>query len=238
MTGPGDNDADRAAGQEQNQNRNQSRSQSRSRAPAPEPSATEESGEEVDWRVFARDVLGSILAVAVVGIYLFAVSGVWPPLVAVESPSMVPNMQINDLVFVMEEERFAGEGARHGVVTAQAAETTGYDKFGRPGDVIVFERNGREAETPIIHRAMFWVSEGENWYDEADPDFVGGAGSCEALANCPAPHAGFITKGDGNSNYDQAGPGVLSGPVRPEWVVGTAEIRIPGLGWIRLTSTG
>jgi signal peptidase len=229
MTGPGESDAERAAGQEQNR--------ARDRAPAPEPGTSDEPDEEIGWRLFVRDVLSSVLAVALVGVYLFAVSGVWPPLVAVESPSMVPNMQVNDLVFVMEERRFAGEDAHHGVVTAHTGATNSYEKFGQPGDVIVFERNGRSDQTPIIHRAMFWVSAGENWYDEADSDFVGGAESCEALANCPAPHAGFITKGDGNSNYDQAGPGVLSGPVRPEWVVGTAELRIPGLGWIRLTST-
>ena len=35
-----------------------------------------------------------------------------------------------------------------------------------------------------------------------------------------------------NSNYDQAG--TLSTPVRPEWVVGTAEVKVPYLGQIRL----
>jgi signal peptidase len=187
------------------------------------------------WRLFARDLLTSVVAVMLVGAYLFAISGVWPPLVAVESESMVPNMQVNDLVFVMEENRFPGETAENGtgVVTAHRGED--YRKFGAPGDVIVYTPDGNSRRTPIIHRAMLYVEDGENWYDRADPEAVA-VGSCSALANCPAPHAGFITKGDNNGRYDQATG--LSGPVRAEWVVGTAEFRVPGLGWVRLQSSG
>jgi len=211
----------------------------------PDPPAPEGHQGGEDWVLFARDVVSSVAAVVLVGCFLFAVSGVWPPLVAVESPSMVPNMQPNDLVFVMDEQRFPGEGHRAGVVSAHAGAETGYEKFGHSGDVVVFERNGRAGPTPIIHRAMFYVEEGENWYDRADPDHVAGADACEVddnpetdtgLRNCPAPNAGFITKGDGNSNYDQVTG--LSRPVDPDWVVGTAEVRVPGLGWIRLQSAG
>ncbi|WP_369685613.1 S26 family signal peptidase [Salinibaculum rarum] len=199
-----------------------------------------------EWQLFAYDLVSSVVAVMVIGAYLFAVSGVWPPLVAVESESMVPNMEVNDLVFVMDEERFPGENAHAetGVVTAQG--DTDYRKFGQQGDVIVFAPDGNSDRTPIIHRAMFWVEEGENWYDRADPDYVGGADACEAdrdpssdtgLRNCPAPHDGFITKGDNNGLYDQAGRGgAQTGPVKPAWVVGTAEVRIPGLGWVRLAT--
>jgi signal peptidase len=198
-------------------------------------------GETSSWRLFAYDVLSSVLAVLVVGAYLFAVSGVWPPLVAVESESMVPNMQVNDLVFVMEADRFPGPDAQSdsGVVTARAGRAADYRKFGGYGDVVVYERDGDGQRVPIIHRAMFWVEAGENWYDRADPAHVGTATACgdttnEGLRNCPAPHGGFITLGDNNNRYDQASG--LSEPVRPGWVVGTAEVRVPGLGWIRLQS--
>ncbi len=188
------------------------------------------------WAMFARDLVTSALAVVLVGALLFAVSGVWPPLVAVESGSMEPNMYRNDLVFVMEETRFPGGSAVNGtgVVTHAAANDSGYVRFGNPGDVIVYERNGNPNRTPIIHRAMFYVEEGERWYDRANPDYVGGASSCKELEHCPAKYSGFITKGDNNSNYDQVGPTVISDPVRREWVVGTAEVRIPGVGWLRL----
>jgi len=82
---------------------------------------------------------------------------------------------------------------------------------------------------------MLYVESGENWYGRADSDAIATASDCTELAHCPAPHAGFITKGDNaatNSNYDQAT--ARSSVVRPRWVVGTAELRIPGLGWIRL----
>jgi len=113
-----------------------------------------------------------------------------------------------------------------------------YRKFGGTGDVVVYEPNGNARQTPIIHRAHFWVDAGENWYDRADQSIVD-ADSCDELRNCPAPHAGFITKGDNqatNDYYDQARG--ISSPVKPEWVRGTAEYRIPYLGWVRLTVSG
>jgi signal peptidase len=191
-------------------------------------------------------VLGSVLAVVLVGLVLFAASGLWPPMVAVESGSMNPNLHRGDLVFVMEEHRFAAPAAHDGtgVVTFQTGERTGYRKFGGSGDVIVYRADGENGGTPIIHRARFWVNESENWYDKADPSAVGAAEACETdddpdtdtgLRNCPAPHAGFITKGDNpvqNERYDQATG--LSSPVRPSWIIGTAEFRIPYLGYVRL----
>ena len=189
---------------------------------------------------YVREVLSSVLAVLLVGALLFAISGLWPPMVAVESPSMNPHMKTGDLVFVMEEHRFPGGAAydETGVVTHRTGERTGYRKFGMGGDVIVYEPDGNGRTTPIIHRAMFYVNESENWYDKAvevDPEAVGSAGSCAAMENCPAPNAGFITKGDNertNRRYDQVSG--LSDPVAPAWVVGTAEFRIPWLGNIRL----
>lgn len=186
---------------------------------------------------YVRDVFTSAGAVVLVGLLLFGVSGIWPPMVAVESPSMTPHMKTGDLVFVMEEHRFAPEAAVEGtgVVTAQVGQRTGYEKFKQPGDVIVYRPDGSDLDTPIIHRARFWVNSSENWYDKANPEFLAGADDCEELANCPAPHAGFVTKGDANPQYDQVGEmSAISEPVKPSWVIGTAEFRIPWLGWVRL----
>jgi signal peptidase len=127
--------------------------------------------------VYVQDVVSSVGAVLLVGALLFAVSGVWPPLVAIESGSMEPHIDTGDLVFVMEENRFAGDTARYGVVTAENGEN--YRKFERPGDVVVYAPDGNNQTTPIIHRAMFWVEEGENWYDRADESAVGSARNCE-----------------------------------------------------------
>ncbi|WP_417936016.1 S26 family signal peptidase [Haloarcula saliterrae] len=185
---------------------------------------------------YGMDIVGSAGAVILVGLLLFTVSGVWPPLVAIESPSMDPHIEKGDLVFVMEEERFAGENARRGVVTAAAAEESGYVRFEQPGDVIVYEPDGDTRRTPIIHRAMFYVENGTNWYNRADPDHIGGADNCGELANCPVENGGgFITKGDNNNQYDQVGDSPISEPVKPRWVIGTAEYRVPLLGEIRLS---
>ncbi|WP_254839295.1 S26 family signal peptidase [Natronomonas marina] len=191
--------------------------------------------------LYVRDVVTSVGAVLVVGLLLFAVSGIWPPMVAIESGSMNPNMERGDLVFVVSDERFVPEaapthdGASTGVIPADRAEEVGHKEFGKHGDVIVYRPDGNNRRTPVIHRAMLWVEDGENWYDRADPDDIANADNCQELRHCPAPHAGFITKGDNgvtNPNYDQVS--TLSAPVRPEWVVGTAELRVPYLGQIRL----
>ncbi|MFB6133411.1 MAG: S26 family signal peptidase [Halanaeroarchaeum sp.] len=186
--------------------------------------------------VFAREVLVSALVVAIVGMLLFAISGVWPPMVAVESGSMEPHLERGDLVFVMEETRFAPEYAtgETGVVPYRTGIEHGYTSFGSYGDVIVYHPNGNPDRKPVIHRARFWVEEGENWYERADPAYVSGD-DCASIPNCPAPHAGFITKGDNpetNGYYDQTRG--ISEPVKPSWIEGTAEVKVPWLGWIRL----
>jgi len=184
-----------------------------------------------------RETGVSALAVLAVGLLLFGVSGVWPPMVAVESGSMTPHMQKGDLVFVTEPGRYAPAAATTGdtgVVTYRRGVETGYRSFGDYGSVVVYDDPGRIGP-PIIHRARFHVEAGENWYGRANKEYVA-ADSCEELRNCPADHAGFITKGDSNARYDQAMG--ISEPVRAEWVTGVARIRVPLLGWIRLWLTG
>lgn len=191
--------------------------------------------------VYAREMLTSVGGVLAVGLLLFAISGVWPPMVAIESSSMEPHMGVGDLVFVMDEHRLAPDyaHAETGVVTYQTGKERGYTKFREPGDVIIYKPNG-QGGTPIIHRARFWVSAGENWYDRADPKHIGSADNCKELEHCPAPHGGFITKGDNpatNQQYDQVNGISVGGPVKPEWVVGTAELRIPVLGYVKLCAS-
>ncbi|MFC4436102.1 MULTISPECIES: S26 family signal peptidase [Natrialbaceae] len=192
-----------------------------------------------DSAVLVRDVLSSVAIVVVIGLLLFAVSGIWPPLVAVESGSMEPNMEKGDLIFVVADDRFVGDdpAGETGVVTLESGQGNGHEKFGQPGDVIIFEPNGDEFRTPVIHRAHFWVQEDENWVDtKANEEYVNGA-TCEQLQTCPANHDGFVTKGDANSYYDQyqQGPGAQTDVVQPGWVTGKATFRIPWLGYVRLT---
>ena len=185
-----------------------------------------------------REVGFSFGIVLLIGLLLFSVSGVWPPMVAVESESMEPNINQYDLVIVTDPGRFAPETAdKRGVVTAESVSESGYTSFNRAGSVVVYE-NPESFGPPIIHRAHFYVEEGENWYDEANPDYIT-ADSCAELDQCPAPHAGYITKGDNNASnaqYDQANG--IAPVVRPGWVTGIAHLRIPRVGYIRLALTG
>lgn len=92
--------------------------------------------------------------VAVVGgialaLYLFA--GTWPAVVTIESESMVPNMNVGDLVLVVDEDRFGP------LTTWAEGQLTGYTSFGNYGDVIIYRPNGVDSVHPIIHRAMTYV---------------------------------------------------------------------------------
>ncbi|WP_425504770.1 S26 family signal peptidase [Salinigranum marinum] len=209
-----------------------------SQPPDPVPGRSDESFARRLWTAesgplfFLREVATSAGAVLLVGLLLFGVSGVWPPMVAVESGSMEPHMHKGDLVFITEPGRYTPDVAygSTGVVTAENGAEAGYRSFGGEGSVVVYDDPG-QGGPPIIHRAQFYVESGENWYDRADPEYVS-AESCRELLNCPAPHAGFITKGDANGRYDQAS-GIAS-PVRSSWITGIARLRIPYLGWVRL----
>ncbi|WP_222915501.1 S26 family signal peptidase [Natrinema sp. SYSU A 869] len=191
-----------------------------------------------DWRVTAcRDTVMCLGVITVVGLLLFGVSGTWPPFVAVESGSMEPNIREGDLVFVVDDDRFAGENAvaETGIATLESGRASGHEKFASSGDVIVFVPNGDPTKTPTIHRAHFWVEKGERWVEtKADPGSLNGA-TCNDIVTCPAPHDGFVTKGDANSGYDQLPrSGADTTIVSPNWVTGKAMIRAPMVGGVRL----
>lgn len=189
---------------------------------------------ETDYWLVAlfREVVAHVAIIAVLAMLLFAISGVWPPFVAVKSNSMQPHLSQGDLVFMIDEQRLspAFSAADTGVVTYRTGEKQGYKQFGAYGDVIAFQPQ-KPGQSRVIHRAHFWVNESENWYAKANKSYLAGS-SCAEVPNCPAPHSGFVTKGDGNKLYDQANG--VSGPVKPSWIQGTAEIRIPYLGYARV----
>lgn len=185
-----------------------------------------------------REVAISFGVVLLIGLLLFGVSGVWPPMVAVESESMEPNINKYDLILVTEPGRFTGDAADEtGVVTVDSVDGENHASFDQPGSVVVYKDPGSFGP-PIIHRAHFYVEADENWHDRANPDHIS-AESCEELNNCPAPHAGYITKGDNeasNGKYDQANG--IAPVVKPGWITGIAQLRLPKIGYIRLALTG
>ena len=167
------------------------------------------------WLALLRDILVAFLVVAVIMSVVYAYSGSVNPLVAVQSGSMEPHINIGDVVFNRGLQRVSV----HNSTTDGKA--TNYSRFGNYGDVIIYRPNGDEHATPIIHRAMYWVNAGNRLPN-----------------NQTAAHAGYITKGDHNQDYDQ--PLLFGGmpsvePVKPEWIIGVAQQpAIPWIGNLRL----
>lgn len=173
---------------------------------------------EVGWlKGILRDVLWVIVLLLLFTSASKLALGVWQPLVVVESGSMEPHLYRGDVVVI----RSSHMGS---IITWREGKTMGYKSFGDFGDVILYYKYGRDG-TPIIHRAMYYVEKGE-------PMWEGGP---------PAPHAGYITKGDNpltNPYYDQQGSISYLTPVRDGWVVGKAMMRIPKIGYITLLFRG
>ncbi len=164
------------------------------------------------WVGILRDFLFMATVVAIFSLASYLALGRAAPMVAVETGSMIPNIQIGDIVFVESINRTE-------IITYSTGKETDYASFGDYGDVILYRKSGKEGSTPIIHRARYYVEAGE-------PMWPGGPA---------APHAGYITKGDNNALSDQQGSVSKNQPVKREWVIGTARFfRIPLMGYISL----
>jgi signal peptidase len=120
------------------------------------------------WAVsLARDLLWVIAVVGGIALALYLICGTWPAVVTIESGSMIPNMNIGDLVVVVQKDRF-GE-----LRTWDDGKISGYKKFGDYGDVVIYRPNGItdlwaqvgllpfSQQHPIIHRAITWIEAGE-----------------------------------------------------------------------------
>jgi signal peptidase I len=154
---------------------------------------------------FICDILYVVVIIGVISAVSQLTLGLWTPMVAVESGSMVPNLNIGDIVLV--------QGAsRTGVIPWDTAQTNGYSTFNNPGDVILYLPYGKERlglidqakaifgipyppekATPIIHRAMSYINQSQPMWD-------GGP---------KAPFSGYITKGDHNDRIDQKAGAIL-----------------------------
>jgi signal peptidase len=225
----------------------------------------------------AKDIIFVAIVVGTISLLSQIAVGLWTPMVAVESGSMVPNLNIGDIIIIQGISRTTA-------VTYEEGEKTGYSAFNKPGDVILYRPYGKESmnlfdqlkmligispgqdkATPIIHRALYRVKQGE-------PMWQGGPA---------APFDGFITKGDHNDKIDQmagqifgianmnyieknrdeiksigsnifldkgtgailykttngtfVGEGIsYLTPVKDEWVIGVARVKIPYVGYVRL----
>jgi signal peptidase len=93
---------------------------------------------------------------------MWAHTGSMPPLVVVESQSMVHDengeigsIDAGDLVLVHSPNE--ASITTYAEATNSKSPNYGDENHGMPGDVIIFKRNGGDDSTPIIHRAIFEV---------------------------------------------------------------------------------
>lgn len=176
-----------------------------------------------NWIVsLARDLLWVAGVVGTIALILFLVCGTWPAVVTIESGSMIPNMNIGDLVVVVQKDRF-GE-----FMTWEKGKQENVTKFNGYGDVIIYKPNGMTSVHPIIHRAVAYAT------NTTPLTEIRGE---ELRQNYTVSTNGYITWGDNNPVPDQfvSYPGIgVPEPVKDEWIVGKALFTIPLVGYLPL----
>ncbi|MCU0631924.1 MAG: S26 family signal peptidase [Methanolinea sp.] len=121
---------------------------------------------ENPWISLARELAWVAAVVGGIALALFLISGTWPAIVTIESESMVPHMQVGDLVFVVSADRFGD------LQSWTSGKEQGYLKYGDYGDILIYRPNDAPNPPvyipflttgvhPIIHRAMDRIDSGE-----------------------------------------------------------------------------
>ncbi len=111
------------------------------------------------WLAWARDIGVAVAAVAIVIGSIFVYSGSWPPMVVIESGSMmharersfIGIIDTGDLTLVKSVGRLAD------VTTYFEGKALGRENYGSFGDVVIYAKNGHREITPIIHRIITWI---------------------------------------------------------------------------------
>jgi signal peptidase len=122
--------------------------------------------------LFLRDAGIALLFVALVLLAMYAYTGLWPPLVVVESNSMmhgtdnlshIGTIDTGDLVLVRDI------GDVDDIETYVDGFVFGHKTYGDFGDVVVYRRDGSQTQTPIIHRAMLYLEINEDGHSYRAP---------------------------------------------------------------------
>ncbi len=113
---------------------------------------------ENDYTVYLREVFLAIGLVLLLLGSMWLATGMFPPMVVVESGSMKHNeagtmgaIDPGDLVLIMDPDRV--EIITYLEASNRENENFGYESHGMYGDVIIYEKNGG-SDTPVIHRAL------------------------------------------------------------------------------------
>jgi len=196
-------------------------------------------------KLLLRDALTMAVLVLLVFAALFAYTQRWPPLVSVESGSMMHGndatlgaIDTGDLVLLKS-------GVR--IVTYVEGRASGYLTYGDYGDVIVFLNPlAPYGADPIIHRPLFYVQPNGTAFDVPALNLtrvtevnLTGAGwrhdlnLTVALDRMESPRAGYITMGDDNP-YHSVSYSYDPWIVPVAYVLGVARGEVPGGGVLKL----
>lgn len=207
-----------------------------------------------------RDVLG---ALAIFGLLIgglsVATDGAWPPMLVVESGSMmhrtaetsygrIGTVDVGDIVFM--------RATNDPVSEVELWVEGGKDRYGRPGHIIVFDQDGNAANTSILHRAITYVEidrlpeggveysflwiDGEVKRFGREGIYFPPLGFDENFGFTPTrgyrpAHEGFITKGDNSFTNPAADQALgITRLVDASWVQGTVHGEVPWIGLARL----
>ncbi len=144
-------------------------------------------------------------------------TGSFPPMVVVESQSMMHNedgaigsIDPGDLILVMNKDRI--DIVTFVEATQDGNEHYGYESHGMPGDVIIYRKNGGQ-DTPVIHRALLEVVANGTGWDvpgtslrnvetvsmtlDYECSYHGGTYDLR-VEEWEPDHSGFLTSGDNN----------------------------------------
>jgi len=162
--------------------------------------------------LFLRDAGVALTVVVLILVTMYAYTGLWPPLVVIESDSMmhgddnishIGTIDTGDLVLVREVTRVSD------IETYMEGFVSGHRTYGDYGDVVIYKPDGADARTPIIHRAIIYLD-----YDSANHCFV-----AEALKDLEEGEK-WAASASGDS-----------------WSCLTSTLRIFHVGWDDLTVT-
>ena len=128
----------------------------------PDKEEEDDDEEEPTFKEYAlglvRDIVIAVIIMVIIIGSLWWYTDNWPPMVVVESNSMMHGsdssidvIDTGDLVLVKNIHNNKNE-----IVTYVEGEKTNYKTYGSYGDVIIFKKNGLD-DTPVIHRAVVWI---------------------------------------------------------------------------------
>lgn len=86
------------------------------------------------------------------------------------------------------------------------------------GDIILYRDQGDPENPLIVHRVDTSVTEGEDWINSVNQEYMPQNTNCDSVNTCPAKHDGYITYGDNNFYNDQFARD--TDPIKKEWIEG------------------